>query len=50
MTSHGAFIFAAYGVAFCVIAGMAGAIIAEHVALRRALAKFPARGGDADET
>ena len=48
MSTHAAFILAAYGLTFVVIAGMIGVIVREHAALRRALAKFPQRGETKD--
>lgn len=49
MTSHGAFIFAAYGITALVMLGLIGAILREYGALRRALTKFPPRGGDGED-
>jgi heme exporter protein CcmD len=37
---HFGFILAAYAVTFVVVAGMIGAIVLDHRALRRALARF----------
>ena len=47
MSTHVAFIFAAYGLTFCVVAGMIGAIMRDYFALKRGLAKFPQRGDEA---
>lgn len=49
MTGHGAFILAAYAVTVTVLLGLIVAIIVDHRALRRALAKFPPRG-EAEES
>ena len=47
MTDHTGFIVAAYVIAFGVVAAMIASIIADHRALKAALAKLPARdGGD----
>ncbi len=43
MTAHSAFIAAAYGVTFCVIAGLIIAVLMDHRALGKALAKWPDR-------
>lgn len=41
--SHGGFILAAYGLTALVLLGVVGAILADYAALRRDLARFPAR-------
>ncbi len=43
--SHAAYIFAAYAIAVAVVAILTGSIMLEHRALKRDLAKFPAREG-----
>ncbi len=49
MTTHGAFILAAYAVTALVLLGMIGAITSDYFALRRALQKFPPRGAEAED-
>ena len=49
MTTHGAFILAAYAVTVLVLFGMIGAIVNDYVTLRRALQKFPPRGNEAED-
>jgi heme exporter protein CcmD len=44
MSDHADFIIAAFLIAGAVVAVMLGAIMRDHGALKRALAKFPPRG------
>jgi heme exporter protein CcmD len=46
MSGHAAFIFAAYAITALVVLGAIGAVVSDHISLRRALAKFPARDGE----
>ncbi len=46
MSGHTGFIAAAYVVAFVVVGAVIASIIADHRALKSALAKLPAREGD----
>ncbi len=45
---HIGFIVGAYAIAALVVAGMIMAIIADHRALKKALARFPARDAGTD--
>jgi heme exporter protein CcmD len=44
VSDHGDFIIAAFAITAAVVALMLGAIVRDHRALKRALAKFPPRG------
>ena len=45
MMTHSGFILAAYVLTTIVVVGLFGAIVMDHRALRRSLAKFPPREG-----
>jgi heme exporter protein CcmD len=43
MSSHEAFIAAAFGLTLVIVVGMVAALVLDHRALRKALARFPSR-------